>query len=67
MGLLIEFQENVIKKQKYWLEDTTGKHHIFEADSPTAALHYFMMEGDHAWTYGVADKEYFCNRLKGKK
>ena len=58
--------KQVAEKKKYWFEDVRGKHYIFEADSPKAAHHYFMMEGDHAWDYGVADKEYFVNRLKGK-
>ena len=54
------------EKQKYWLEDTRGDHHIFEAENAKEAHHYFMMEGDHAHNYGIADKEYFANRLKGK-
>jgi hypothetical protein len=54
------------EKQKYWLEDVQGNHHIFEAEDRKAAYHYFMMEGDHAYDYGLADKEYFVERLKGE-
>ena len=50
---------------KYWLEDTTGKYQIFEAKDREAAHHYFMMSGDHAYDYGVADKEFFINKSKG--
>jgi hypothetical protein len=57
----------LVEKKKYWLEDVTGKHYIFEAESMKEAHHYFMMEGDHAWDYGVADKEYFIRRLKGEE
>ena len=51
---------------KYWLEDVNGKHHIFEAESMEEARWYFMQSGDHAWDYGVADKQYFKDRLEGR-
>lgn len=37
---------------KYWIKytDDTVKH--FDADSDKEALHYFRMEGDHAYNYG---------------
>ena len=51
---------------KYWLQDNTGKHHIFEAENDKEAHHYFMMSGDRAYDYGLADKEYFKEVLEGK-
>jgi hypothetical protein len=37
---------------KYWIRytDDTVKH--FDANSDKEALHYFRMEGDHAYDYG---------------
>ena len=51
--------------KKYWLEDTQGKYHIFEAEDDKEASHYFFTSGDRAYDYGLADKEFFMNRLKG--
>jgi len=54
------------EKKKYWLEDITGKHHIFEAEDAEEASWYFHNSGDRAYDYGIADKTYFHNRLKGE-
>ena len=36
----------------YWIEYTDGTKRLYYATDGAAALHYFMMEGDHAYTYG---------------
>lgn len=51
---------------KYWLQDNTGKHHIFEAKDELEARWYFHTSGDRAYNYGRADVEYFKRRLQGK-
>ena len=51
---------------KYWLQDTTGKIHIFEAEDDQEAAHYFYTSGDRAYDYGRADKEFFKERLEGQ-
>ena len=53
-------------KKKYWIEYTNGERKVFEAKDSKAAHHYFMMEGDHAYAYGIANKDYFHKRLKGE-
>jgi hypothetical protein len=37
---------------RYWIEYTDGSRKEFEASTKVEALHYFMMEGDHAFNYG---------------
>jgi len=54
------------EKQKYWLEDTQGKHHIFEAEDDKEASFYFHSSGDRAWNWGRANKQYFLDRLAGE-
>ena len=49
---------------KYWLQDTQGKYHIFEADDAEDASWYFHNSGDRAYDYGLGDKEFFIKRLK---
>ena len=51
---------------KYWLQDNTGKIHFFEAENKKEAHHYFMMSGDRAYDYGLADREFFKEVLEGK-
>ena len=38
---------------KYWIRYTNDTVNHFEADSDKEAHHYFMMEGDHAYDYGL--------------
>ncbi len=52
---------------KYWLQDTQGKYHIFEAKDDKEAADYFFTSGDRAYDYGRADKDFFTDRLKGKR
>ncbi len=52
---------------KYWLQDNTGEHHIFEAKDDKDAADYFFSSGDRAYDYGIADKAYFVKRLKGEE
>ena len=59
--------QRMTEKQKYWLEDNTGEHHIFEAKDDKEASWYFHNSGDRAYDYGRADKEYFVKRLKGEQ
>ena len=49
---------------KYWLQDTRGNYHIFEAADDREAADYFYTSGDRAYDYGRADKEFFIERLK---
>ena len=51
---------------KYWLQDTQGKYHIFEAKDAQDAYDYFFNSGDRAYDYGIADKQFFIDRLKGE-
>ena len=51
---------------KYWLQDNTGKIHIFEAESDQEARDYFWNSGDRAYDWGVADKQFFKEALEGK-
>ena len=57
---------NIFCFMKYWLQDNTGKHHIFEAKNDKEAADYFWSSGDRAYNWGRADKDYFVKRLKGE-
>ena len=50
---------------KYYIEDTLGNHEIFEAENDEEARFYFYSSGDHALSWGRADKKYFKERLEG--
>jgi len=47
--------------QDWWIEYTDGTRRIFQAPDKVAAHHYFMMEGDHAYNYGLVENwgQYF--------
>ena len=51
---------------KYWLQDNTGKVHLYEAENDIEARHYFYSSGDRAYDYGRAGKEFFKEVLEGK-
>lgn len=39
----------------WWIEYIDGTRKIFQAPDRVAAHHYFMMEGDHAYDYGLVE------------
>lgn len=51
---------------KYWIQDNRGEYHIFEAKDDQEARDYFWNSGDRAYDWGIADKQFFKERLEGK-
>ena len=51
---------------KYWLQDTLGNFHFFEAEDDKEASFVFHTSGDRAYRWGKADKKFFKERLEGK-